>query len=126
VAGAILRNCSIGYVNAIQRKVMTMQNWIHILDGFITMSRQDVLTSAGKISADLAEKKAQSEYEKYRENNIEELSEVQKYFFDSINLANKKISNNWENPHMWIIAALVSFLGKITYVIFPHSYAKPA
>ncbi len=83
----------IAEVNAIQRKVMTMQNWIHILDGFITMSRQDVLTSAGKISADLAEKKAQSEYEKYRENNIEELSEVEKHFFDSINSANKKISN---------------------------------
>lgn len=34
----------IAEINAIQRKPMYMKDWIEILDGFIKMSRQDVLT----------------------------------------------------------------------------------
>lgn len=48
----------IAEINAMQRKPMYMNDWIEVLDGFIKMSRQDVLTNAGKISAELAQKKA--------------------------------------------------------------------
>lgn len=48
----------IAEVNALQRKTMSMKDWIEVLDGFIRMSRQDILTDAGKISAELAQQKA--------------------------------------------------------------------
>lgn len=43
----------IAEINAMQRKPMYMKDWIEVLDGFIKMSRQDVLTHAGKISAEM-------------------------------------------------------------------------
>lgn len=43
----------IAEINAMQRKPMYMKDWIELLDGFIKMSRQDVLTHAGKISAEM-------------------------------------------------------------------------
>lgn len=68
-----------------------MKEWIEVLDGFIKMSRQEVLTHAGKISADLAHRKALAEYETYRKKSDEELSDVEKQFIASIELANEKL-----------------------------------
>jgi hypothetical protein len=84
----------IAEVNAMQKKSMTMQNWIEVLDGFIKMSRQNILTDAGKISAQLAQKKAFSEFEIYKEITFEELSEVEKQFIESIEIAHKKLKIN--------------------------------
>ena len=84
----------IAEVNAMQRKTMTMKDWIEVLDGFIKMSRQDILDNAGTISADLAQKKALTEYETYKTNAIDELSEVEKQFIVSIENASKKLKNN--------------------------------
>ena len=88
----------IAEINAMQRKPMYMKNWIEVLDGFIKMSRQNVLTHAGKISAELAQQKAMTEYELYRKKSDDELSEVEKQFIASIEEANKKLkalnSNN--------------------------------
>jgi hypothetical protein len=81
----------IAEVNALQHKAMYMKDWIEILDGFIKMSRQDVLTNAGKISAELAKKKAIAEYELYKKKSDDELSEVEKQFIASIEQANKKL-----------------------------------
>ena len=81
----------IAEVNAMQRKTMMMKDWIEVLDGFIKMSRQEILTNAGKISADLAQKKALTEYETYKAKAIDELSEVEKQFIASIENANKQL-----------------------------------
>ncbi len=81
----------IAEVNAMQGKVMYMKDWIEILDGFIKMSRQEILTHAGKISAELAKKKVEAEYEQYKKKNKDELSEVEKQFLASIEEANKKL-----------------------------------
>jgi len=81
----------IAEINAIQRKPMYMKDWIEVLDGFIKMSRQEVLTHAGKISAVLAQKKAMAEYELYKQKSADELSEVEKQFIESIEQANKKL-----------------------------------
>jgi hypothetical protein len=81
----------IAEVNAMQRKPMYMKDWIEVLDGFIKMSRQDVLHSAGKISAELAQRKALTEYEAYKKKTDDELSEVEKQFIASIEQANKKL-----------------------------------
>jgi hypothetical protein len=81
----------IAEVNAMQRKTMTMKDWIEVLDGFIKMSRQELLTNAGKISAELAQKKAIAEYESYKSKSEIELSEVEKQFIASIENANKEL-----------------------------------
>jgi hypothetical protein len=83
----------IAEVNAMQHKPMYMKDWIEILDGFIKMSRQEVLTNAGKISAELAKKKAEAEYELYQKKSADELSEVEKQFIASIEQANKKLKS---------------------------------
>ncbi|MDR1756416.1 MAG: virulence RhuM family protein [Culturomica sp.] len=81
----------IAEINAMRQKPMYMKDWIEVLDGFITMSRQDVLTHAGKISAELAQKKALEEYDAYKNKSLDELSEVEKQFIASIEQANEKL-----------------------------------
>jgi len=81
----------IAEINAMQQKAMYMKDWIEVLDGFIKMSRQDVLTHAGKISAELAKKKALTEYDSYKGKSMEELSEVEKQFIVSIEAVNKQL-----------------------------------
>ncbi len=81
----------IAEINAMQGKPMYMKDWIEVLDGFITMSRQDVLTHAGKISAEIAQRKALAEYESYKIKSDNELSEVEKQFIASIEQAEKKL-----------------------------------
>ncbi|MEI6613700.1 MAG: virulence RhuM family protein [Chrysiogenales bacterium] len=81
----------IAEVNAMQRKTMTMADWIDVLNGFIKMSRQNVLVDAGNISAGLAEKKAHLEYSTYTEKNMDELTAVEKHFLQSIEAAEKKL-----------------------------------
>ncbi len=87
----------IAEVNAIQQKPMYMHDWIEILDGFIKMSRQDVLTNAGKISAELARQKANEEYEVYKSKSENDLSEVEKQFIASIEMTNRKLSTLKQN-----------------------------
>ncbi|MBX3042720.1 MAG: virulence RhuM family protein [Candidatus Kapabacteria bacterium] len=81
----------IAEVNAMQRRPMYMKDWIEVLDGFIKMSRQELLANAGKISAELAQKKADSEYELYKSKTINELSDVEKQFIESISNTQKKL-----------------------------------
>lgn len=83
----------IAEVNALQHKTMTMNEWIDILDGFIKMSRQNVLTDAGKISAELAEKKALTEYSTYKQKTFDELSQVEKHFLEAIENTEKEIKH---------------------------------
>ncbi len=45
---------------------MTMQDWEQRLNGFLKLWDRDVLQDNGKISAELAKAKAESEFEKYR------------------------------------------------------------
>ncbi len=83
----------IAEVNAMINKMMTMKDWIEILDGFIKMSRQNILTDAGKISEELAEKKAIAEYSTYKQKKDNELSEVEKQFIECIEQTHKKLTN---------------------------------
>jgi hypothetical protein len=81
----------IAEINAMQRKPMYMKDWIDVLDGFIQMSRQDVLTHAGTISAEIAQQKAVAEYESYISKSANELSEVERQFIASIEQAEKQV-----------------------------------
>jgi len=53
-------------LRALQRKVMTMRDWIVKLDEFLKLSEHELLDHAGKISAEQAKAKAEIEYSKYR------------------------------------------------------------
>lgn len=53
-------------LRALQRKVMTMRDWIAKLDDFLKLSEHESLNHAGKISAEQAKMKAESEYDRYR------------------------------------------------------------
>lgn len=53
-------------LQALNRRLMYMKDWIAKLDDFMRLSERDILTHAGKISHDTALSKADGEYEKYR------------------------------------------------------------
>jgi hypothetical protein len=81
----------IAEINAMQHKPLHMKDWIAMLDGFIKMSMQEVLTHAGTISAEIAQQKALAEYENYQSKSANELSEVEKQFIASIEQAEKQV-----------------------------------
>jgi hypothetical protein len=45
---------------------MTMEDWSKRIDEFLKFNVRDILTNNGKITAELAKDKAESEFEKYR------------------------------------------------------------
>ncbi|MBI2399180.1 MAG: virulence RhuM family protein [Xanthomonadales bacterium] len=53
-------------LQALERKAMTMQDWITKLDEFLKISGRQLLDHAGKISAESARAKAELEYARYR------------------------------------------------------------
>jgi hypothetical protein len=53
-------------VQAIRHIPMTMADWETRLNGFLNLWDRDVLQDAGRISAELAKAKAETEFEKYR------------------------------------------------------------
>lgn len=53
-------------LQALQRKPMRMADWTLKLDDFLRLGGNDLLTHAGKISAEQAKEKAHAEYDKYR------------------------------------------------------------
>jgi len=53
-------------LQALERKAMTMRDWIVKLDEFLKISGRNLLDHAGKISAEQAKTKAEIEYAKYR------------------------------------------------------------
>jgi len=53
-------------LRALQRKVMTMRDWIVKLDEFLKLSEHELLDHAGRISAEQAKTKAEIEYTRHR------------------------------------------------------------
>jgi len=53
-------------LRALQRKVMTMRDWITKLDEFLKLSEHELLDHSGRISAEQARMKAELEYDRYR------------------------------------------------------------
>jgi hypothetical protein len=53
--------------NQAQRQIsMTMKDWVDKLDGFLTFNEYSVLKDAGGISAEIAKKLAETQFEQYR------------------------------------------------------------
>lgn len=70
-------------MQAEEHRPMYMKDWINILDDFLRISRKDILTHAGKISAKLAKKKADQEYDKFKERTKNNLSPVEIHFLEN-------------------------------------------
>jgi hypothetical protein len=67
-------------LQALNRKPMAMRDWIAKLDDFLRISERDILTHAGTVSHDQALKKAQLEFDKYRQTLINAKSPVEEHF----------------------------------------------
>ena len=51
---------------AMRRVAMHMADWTKKLDGFLTLNERDILTHAGRISHEMAQTKAELEYDKFK------------------------------------------------------------
>ena len=51
---------------AMRRVAMYMADWIKKLDAFLTLNERDILTHAGRISHEMAQAKAELEYDKFK------------------------------------------------------------
>lgn len=67
-------------VQAMNRKPMTMRDWIAKLDDFLKLSDREILPHAGKISHELAMAKAELEFSKFRAVEDAKPSAVEKDF----------------------------------------------
>ncbi|QSB45173.1 virulence RhuM family protein [Tsuneonella flava] len=70
-------------LQAENRKPMYMKDWIAKLDQFLSLSDREILTNAGRISAKLAKKKADAEYDKWHTRAIETPSAVERHFLEA-------------------------------------------
>ena len=61
---------------AMRRIAMYMSDWIKKLDAFLNINDRNILTHAGKISHELAQQHAESEYEQYHQQQIDEQARV--------------------------------------------------
>jgi len=55
-------------MQARRRRTMTMRDWIGKLDAFLQLNEQEILTHAGRISAELAKETAHAEYETFADH----------------------------------------------------------
>jgi hypothetical protein len=67
-------------LQALNRKPMYMRDWISKLDDFLRLSGREILTHAGQVSHEEAVRKAEVEFEKYRQQQINAPSQVEKDF----------------------------------------------
>ena len=84
-------------MQAEEHRPMYMKDWINILDDFLRISRKDILTHAGKISAKLAKEKADHEYDKFKERTNNDLSPVEIHFLEKFEREQKRLMRGDKN-----------------------------
>jgi len=78
-------------VQALGRKPMAMAQWVVRLDEFVRLSGREILTHAGRVSAEVAQAKAEAEFEVYRQRQLNSPSQVEKDFEAAISKEVKAI-----------------------------------
>ena len=71
-------------LQALNRRPMTMRDWIGRLDDFLRLGERDILTHAGRISHEAALAKAEAEFEKFRALEAAKPSAVEKDFAEAL------------------------------------------
>ena len=84
-------------MQAEEHRPMYMKDWINILDDFLRISRKDILTHAGKISAKLAKEKADHEYDKFKKRTKNDLSPVEIHFLENFEREQKRLMGGDKN-----------------------------
>ena len=84
-------------MQAEEHRPMYMKDWINILDDFLRISRKDILTHAGKISAKLAKEKADQQYDKFKERTKNDLSPVEIHFLENFEREQKRLMGGDKN-----------------------------
>lgn len=78
-------------IKALRGEKMQMRDWLVQIDDFLTMTRSDVLNSAGTVSQIEAQAKAEAEYEKYKSKSMDELTAVERDFLLSLKQTQKQL-----------------------------------
>ncbi|MBR1625244.1 MAG: virulence RhuM family protein [Clostridia bacterium] len=78
-------------IKALRGEKMKMRDWLVQIDAFLTMTRSEVLNSAGKVSQIEAQAKAEAEYVKYKSKTIDELTAVERDFLLSLKQTQKQL-----------------------------------
>lgn len=71
-------------LQALNRKPMYMRDWIAKLEDFLRLGDREILSHAGTISHKQALRKAELEFEKFRQLQLEEPSQVEKDFDEAV------------------------------------------
>ncbi len=84
-----------GYLDFAERQAereqtMTMEDWSKHLDRILTMSGENLLKDAGRISHEQAQEKATQEYKKYQQKT---LSEAENNYLESLKMLDTKTKN---------------------------------
>ena len=69
---------------AMRRVAMHMADWIKKLDAFLTLNERDILTHAGRISHEMAQAKAELEYDKFKVITVDEPRPVDAAFEQAV------------------------------------------
>jgi hypothetical protein len=72
----------IGELQALNQIPMKMQDWLERLDQFLTMTGRELLDHAGTVSHEKALQKAESEFEKYRQQQLAEPTLAERHFVE--------------------------------------------
>ena len=80
-------------LQASARQPMTMRDWSVQLDDFLRLTRKEILTHAGKVSAEMALEKAQAVYAQYQQQTRNLPSQVEKDFEAAIAQPVKQIAD---------------------------------
>lgn len=71
-------------LQAMNRRPMTMRDWIGKLDDFLRLSDREVLTHAGRVTAEMARLKGGQEFDRWHARAIEEPSAVERHFMEAL------------------------------------------
>ena len=78
-------------LQALNQTPMYMEDWVARLDDFLKMTGKEILTHAGTISHQKAIEKARVEYDKFKQQIRNQLSNAEKDFIKQIEVSEKKI-----------------------------------
>jgi len=81
-------------LQALNRKPMYMKDWIERLDGFLTMTGNDILNHRGTVSHKQAIEKATKEYETYKQKTKNLTSKVEEDFIEALENQTKTLKGS--------------------------------
>lgn len=84
-------------LQALARKPMTMRGWIAKLDDFLKLGDRDVLTHAGRMSAEVARIKAQAAFEAWHDGQLNAPSTAERHFIEATQ-STKRIADARPKP----------------------------